>query len=157
MKDIVICPMTEADLDEVLAIEVESYPRPWSTSHFLDELASPHSFPLAALDQEGRLAGYICPMVLLDEGHILNVAVRCDQRGQGLGKLLVEKVLEECRDRGVEFVSLEVRPSNRSAIALYRNIGFVESGRRKNYYENGEYAILMEYIFKNNGERSDAI
>ena len=157
MKDTLICPMTEADLDEVMAIEVESYPRPWSMSHFLDELASPHSFPLAALDQEGKVAGYICPLALLDEGHILNVAVRADQRGRGLGKLLVERVLGECRQRGVEFVSLEVRPSNASAIALYRTIGFVEAGRRKNYYENGEDAILMEYIIKNSGECSDAI
>jgi ribosomal-protein-alanine N-acetyltransferase len=96
-------------------------------------------------------------MVLLDEGHILNVAVRSDQRGQGLGKLLVERVIAECRERGVAFVSLEVRPSNASAIALYRTIGFVETGKRKNYYENGEDAILMEYIFKNSGECSNAI
>ena len=157
MKDFVICPMTESDLDEVLAIEADSFPRPWSRSHFLDELKSPHSFPLVALDQEGTLAGYICPMLLLDEGHILNVAVRNDYRGHGLGRLLVERVLRECRDRGAEFVSLEVRPSNTAAISLYRGLGFVETGLRKRYYENGEDAILMECLITNKEDSRDAI
>jgi len=154
--NLTICPMTEADLDAVLAIENVSYPLPWSRTHFLDELGSPHAFPLVALDQDGRLVGYICPLLVVDEGHILNVAVNPAQRGKGIGRLLVEKVLAECRDGGAEFVSLEVRPSNVDAIALYKGVGFVECGRRKRYYENGEDALLMEYIF--DGEAgSDAI
>jgi ribosomal-protein-alanine N-acetyltransferase len=157
MKDIVICPMTESDLEQILFIEAVSYPRPWNKSHFLDELASPHSFPLVALDAEGMLTGYICPMILLDEGHIMNVAVRKEHRGRGLGKLLVEGVLRECRKRGAEYVSLEVRPSNTAAISLYRKLGFVETGLRKRYYENGEDAILMEYLVYNSEDCSDAI
>lgn len=158
MKDTLISPLTESDLDQVLAIEVDSYPRPWSTTHFLDELVSPHSFPLVALDSVGRVAGYICAMVLLDEGHILNVAVGRCYRGQGLGRLLVETAIGECRERGAAFVSLEVRPSNETAITLYRSLGFTETGRRKKYYENGEDGILMEYLFRNDSEdRSDAI
>jgi len=149
MNDIVICPMTASDLDEVLAIEVASYPRPWQTPHFLDELAAPHSFPLTAFDQEGKVAGYICPMSLLDEGHILNVAVRNDCRGRGVGRLLVERAVDECRARGAETVSLEVRPSNVAALTLYRSLDFREAGRRKNYYENGEDAILMECQLNN--------
>lgn len=156
-NDIIICPMTEPDLEEVLAIEADSFPLPWSKTHFLDELASPHAFPLVAMDREGRVAGYICPMFLLDEGHILDVAVRRDCRGQGVGKLLVEKVLAECRERGGAFVFLEVRASNAAAITLYEQLGFVETGRRKRYYENGEDAILMEYIFKNGEENRDAV
>ncbi len=145
--NLTICPMTEADLDAVLAIETVSYPLPWSRTHFLDELGSPHAFPLVALDQDGKLVGYICPMLVIDEGHILNVSVDPARRGKGIGRLLVEKVLAECRDGGAEFVSLEVRPSNVDAIALYKGMGFVETGRRKRYYENGEDALLMEYIF----------
>ena len=157
MKDFVICPMTESDLDDVLAIEAVAFPRPWSRSNFLDELNSPHSFPLVVFDQEGTLAGYICPMLLLDEGHILNVAVRNEYRGHGLGRLLVTRVLRECRDRGAEFVSLEVRPSNTAAISLYRGLGFVETGLRKRYYENGEDAILMECLITNKEDSRDAI
>jgi ribosomal-protein-alanine N-acetyltransferase len=149
LHDITICPMQEQDLPEVLAIEDVSYPRPWSRTHFLDELASPHAFPLAAFDQDGRLIGYICPMLLLDEGHIYNVAVHPDCRGRRIGELLVQRVLGDCRLGGAEIVTLEVRTSNAAARSLYRRIGFSETGLRKRYYENGEDAILMEYRFDN--------
>jgi len=155
--EIVICPMTAADLDKVLEIEFASFPRPWNRDHFLDELKSPHAFPLTAFDRDGTVIGFICPMQILDEGHILDVAVHPDFRGTGVGRMLVEKVLRECRERGAEFVSLEVRLSNRSAISLYTMLGFVESGRRRNYYENGEDALLMEYIFSNGKDTGDAM
>lgn len=155
--DIIICPMTVAELDEVLAIETDSYPHPWSTVHFLDELDSPHSFPLVALNPEGVVLGYICPMLVLDEGHILNVAVGLPFRGEHVGQLLVEHVLADCRVRGASFVSLEVRVSNCAAIALYARLGFIETGRRIKYYENGEDAFLMEYIYANKEVRGDAV
>ncbi len=157
LHDITICPMTENDLEQVLAIENEAFPQPWSRNHFLDELKSPHSFPLVALGQDGLVLGYICPMQLLDEGHILDVAVRKEFCGKGLGLLLVETSLRVCRERGAEFVSLEVRPSNQPAISLYRRLGFGEVGRRKGYYENGEDAILMEYFFNDSEEDGDAV
>ncbi len=157
LDDISICSMTEHDLEQVLAIENDAFPLPWTREHFLDELRSPHSFPLVALGQDGYVLGYICPMQLLDEGHILDVAVCKDLCGRGLGKLLVETVLRMCREKGADFVSLEVRPSNGAAISLYRRLGFIEVGRRKGYYENGEDALLMEYIFNNNEEGGDAV
>jgi ribosomal-protein-alanine N-acetyltransferase len=154
--EIVICPMTEADLTAVLAIEVDSYRHPWTRDHFIQELQASYSFPLVAMTPDGILAGYICPMLLLDEGHILNVAVRRACRGAGIGRLLVERVLQECRGGGAEFVSLEVRPSNREAVSLYTRLGFVATGRRKRYYQDGEDAILMEYIFTDSEEEGDA-
>jgi ribosomal-protein-alanine N-acetyltransferase len=153
MKDdhceITICPMTEADLNEVLAIENDSFPLPWIREHFLDELKSVHAFPLVAFDPEENVMGYICPRLLFDEGHILNIAVKRAFRGCGVGRLMVERVLRDCREGGADTVSLEVRPSNHTAISLYRQLGFVETGRRRNYYENGEDALLMEYTFDN--------
>ncbi|MFZ3208897.1 MAG: ribosomal protein S18-alanine N-acetyltransferase [Geobacteraceae bacterium] len=145
--DITICPMNEADLDDILAIETASFPYPWSRTHFLDELNSPYAYPLVAFCSEGRLAGYICHTFLLDEGHIMNVAVHHDFRGRGVGSMLVERVIGECREKEAEFIRLEVRISNHPAIALYRRFGFVETGRRKLYYHGGEDAILMEYEF----------
>jgi ribosomal-protein-alanine N-acetyltransferase len=145
--EIIICPMKEEDLDQVLEIEGNSFPHPWLRQHFIDELNSPHASPLSAFDVSGRLVGYICPMQLLDEGHILDVAVDPALRGAGIGRLLVQQVLQDCRFGGASFVSLEVRESNFSAIGLYKKMGFAEVGKRKNYYENGEDALMMEYVF----------
>jgi len=139
--------MTEADLDQVLEIEQQSFPHPWLRQHFIDELTSAYAFPLSAFDASGRLIGYICPMQLLDEGHILDVAVNPEVRGAGVGRMLVQQVLGECRCNSASFVSLEVRESNLAAIALYRKMGFTEVGRRKKYYGNGEDALMMEYVF----------
>jgi len=145
--EIIICPMTTDDLDQVLEIERKSFPQPWLRQHFIDELNAQYAFPLSAFDATGRLIGYICPMQLLDEGHILDVAVDPEVRGAGVGRLLVQKVLEECCCNGASFVSLEVRESNLAAISLYSKMGFAEVGRRKRYYENGEDALMMEYVF----------
>jgi ribosomal-protein-alanine N-acetyltransferase len=145
--EITICPMAEADLEQVLSIETRSFPHPWLRQHFIDELNSPYSFPLSAFDGSGRLAGYICPTLLLDEGHIMNVAVDPDLRGCGVGRILVQKVLDDCRQAGASYVSLEVRESNMSAIALYQKLGFKIMGKRKRYYENGEDALMMEHVF----------
>jgi ribosomal-protein-alanine N-acetyltransferase len=157
MCEIMICPMTEDSLDAVLTIEADSFPFPWSRALFESELKSPHSFPMVAVDSAGRIVGYICPMLVVDEGHILNVAVDPHFRGQGIGRLLMERVLMDCRSHGAEFVSLEVRPSNTAAISLYRQLGFIVIGRRKSYYENGEDALLMEYVFGQNEGCDDAV
>jgi len=90
-------------------------------------------------------------MQLLDEGHILNVAVDPEVRGTGVGRMLVQKVLDECCLAGASFVSLEVRESNFSAIALYLKMGFSVVGKRKRYYENSEDALMMEYLFEKTG------
>ena len=133
-KEIIICPMDESDIDQILVIERASFPHPWLKQHFLDEINSPTAFPLTAFDHDGRVVGYICPMQVLDEGHILNVAVDPACRGMGVGRLLVQRVLDDCRAAGAAFVSLEVRVSNVAAINLYRQMGFSGVGRRKRYY-----------------------
>lgn len=147
--EITICPMVEADIDQVMAIERVSFPRPWLEQHFRDEINSGNAFPLSAFDHDGRIVGFICPIMVLDEGHILDVAVDPVSRGRGIGRMLVQQVLNDCRMRGAAFVSLEVRVSNSAAINLYQQMGFVETGRRKRYYENGEDALMMEYVFTN--------
>ena len=145
--DIVIRPMAAADLEQVIAIEQESFSLPWTADHFIDELNSPHSFPLAATGGDGSVVGFICPFLILDEGHILDVVVGSAHRGKGIGRLLTATALAMLRERGAVRVSLEVRVSNGAAITLYRRLGFVEAGRRKRYYENGEDALLMDTAF----------
>lgn len=150
--DITLIPLAEGHLDEVLAIETASYPRPWTREHFRDELLSPHAFSLVAMSPDGRVAGYIVPVFIIDECEIRNVAVHPAMRSHGVGRLLVSAVIDACRKRGARFLGLEVRVSNDAALALYRRLGFVETGRRANYYENGEEAILMEYAYRQSGE-----
>jgi ribosomal-protein-alanine N-acetyltransferase len=157
VENITIIPMVEEDLESVLDIERVSFAAPWCRDHFIAELESSYSFPMVATDFEGNVCGYICPMLVIDEGHILNVAVHPIFRGKGIGRILVRKVIDECRERGAEYISLEVRTSNSIAISLYRHIGFVITGRRRKYYENGEDAFIMEYIFSNKEGDDDAI
>jgi ribosomal-protein-alanine N-acetyltransferase len=152
----IIRPMTEQDLDQVLATEAASFAVPWSRGHFLHEMRSPLSFPLVAEDGDGGIAGFICPMQVLDEGQILDLAVSPACRGRGIGKSLVERALQTFRLQGASFVGLEVRPSNTAALHLYSRCGFVAEGRRKGYYENGEDAILMSCKTGNRGEENSA-
>ncbi len=140
-------PMTSADLEQVVGIENQSFSHPWTLEHFRGELNSPHAFPYVAVTSPGVVAGYLCPRLLLDEGEILDVAVSGEFRGQGIGRLLVESALTLFRERGAVRIYLEVRVSNQTAISLYHSFGFRESGCRKRYYENGEDALLMDFIF----------
>jgi dihydroorotate dehydrogenase electron transfer subunit len=134
-------------MDQVIEIERVSYPSPWQATHFLDELNSDFSFPLVVVDPEERVVAYICPHILLDEGHILNVAVHGSYRKRGIGRLLMQRVMDECRERCVATLYLEVRASNLAALSMYRDLGFVSTGVRRKYYENSEDAVLMEYNF----------
>lgn len=139
--------MSELHLETVIAIEKASFSRPWTARHFLDEIESPNAHPLVAVTPEGEVVGYLCPKVIIDEGEILDVAVDGRCRGKKVGRLLVEAGLSWCRAAGALSVALEVRLSNDPALALYRHLGFVEEGRRKGYYDNGEDAVLMRHTF----------
>jgi len=157
MKKITFHPVTKADLQEVLTLERASFPHPWSEEHILNEINSPHSFPLLARLEDGSCAGYICPMLVLDEGQILNLAIQPACRGRGIGRMLLEAALELFREKCATAVYLEVRPTNATAISLYNRCGFVTIGRRKAYYENGEDAILMKYELHMRKENHHAV
>lgn len=141
--------MRVEDLNEVLEIEAASFSKPWTEDHFLDELNSCFSHPMVALAPGGAVAGYLCLKQVLDvdEAEILDVAVEPSQRGRGIGRILVDWALSFCRERGVRTAFLEVRAGNVEAIALYRRMGFNEAGVRKKYYDNGDDAMVMEYVF----------
>lgn len=142
-----IRPMTAADLDAVLLIEQSSFPLPWKREHFLHEITAPHSFPFVA-EIDGKVAGYVCLMSLFEEAQILDIAVAAEQRGRGVGRLLMEKAFAVAREKGAEVMALEVRESGAAAIGLYRALGFRQTGIRANYYESRENAVLMEIPIK---------
>jgi ribosomal-protein-alanine N-acetyltransferase len=141
-------PMQEADLAEVLELEQTVYPHPWSMANFVDSLASAYQ-AWVLRDPDGELLGYFLLMAIVDEAHLLNVAVSAERQGQGLGRFLLNQAVACARGLGMETMLLEVRPSNERALEIYRRYGFQTIGRRKGYYpaanQQREDAIVMRF------------
>lgn len=136
--------MLPEHLDQVLAIELKSFPIPWSHQAFMFEMTeNDFAFYIVAL-LEGRVVGYAGMWLVLDEAHITNVAVHQDLRGRGVGRALMAELLGRAAVLGAERISLEVRPSNQAARTLYKSLGFADRGIRRKYYsDNNEDAIIM--------------
>lgn len=130
-----------SDLPAVLAIERRSFPTPWSLAMFVLELSKPSGVCLAA-EARGDLAGYLVCSRYADVWHLMNVAVAPERRREGIARALIETTLERV-GHGAR-LTLEVRASNRSAIAMYERFGFRASGTRRRYYhDSGEDAVIM--------------
>jgi [ribosomal protein S18]-alanine N-acetyltransferase len=130
-------------IDQILEIENRSFVSPWSRDSFQSEMKNPASFLWALIVNEA-VVGYVCFWVFDSEIQIVNIAVNLNQRGQGFGRFLLEKLIEVGITKGVRSVWLEVRPSNLTAKGLYQKLGFEQMGRRPRYYrDTGEDAIVM--------------
>jgi ribosomal-protein-alanine N-acetyltransferase len=130
---------TPADVPAVAAIERVVFADPWSATAF-HAMLGPHAL-VAVTD--GQIEGYIFARAMADEGELLNVAVRADSRRKGLGRYLVDTILEDFRTRGVQTVYLEVRASNAAGRAFYDTLGFHEIGRRRGYYSRPREDALV--------------
>lgn len=139
----IIRQMTEADLEQVLAIEQACFPRVWTRDHFLAEITSGYGTPVVA-ESDGVVTGFLCLAVLLDEAEILDVAVDPTLQRIGIGRSLVDWACSEALRQGAVILRLEVRATSLPAIALYERFGFVRCGLRKAYYEQGVDALLMD-------------
>ncbi len=140
-------PMRRRDLEAVLQIETRAFPKPWSRAFFEKELASPQArctVATAGDDDAAPIVGYTVAWRVLDEVHLLNVAVHPQHRGASIGRRLVEDVLDDGRRAGGRVVYLEVRAGNVTARRLYRRLGFRDLGVRRGYYGPGQDAIVME-------------
>jgi ribosomal-protein-alanine N-acetyltransferase len=139
-------PMGAEHLDEVLAIEDAIYPFPWTRGNFQDSLASAYETWLAR-DASRRIVGYFVLMLAVDEAHLLNLSVRPDAQGRGIGTVLLERACALARRDQMHSLLLEVRPSNARALAIYEHLGFSRIGVRKDYYpaagNTRENAIVM--------------
>ena len=125
----------------MIAIERRAFPTPWSLAMFVLELSKPGGVCLAAR-RDGRLNGYIVCSRFEEVWHMMNVAVDPLERRAGIATALIEGVLERVGDDAR--LTLEVRPSNDGAIALYERFGFLPAGTRRRYYQdNGEDALIM--------------
>ncbi len=137
-------PMSEEDIAPVMELELRAYPFPWSEGNFRDCLRTRYHCWVQVLDQ--RIIGYGVMSVAVGEAQILNLCVDPDLQGQGLGRRMLERLLNEARSHNADTAFLEVRPSNRSAVALYESAGFNEVGTRRGYYpaeEGREDALIL--------------
>ncbi len=131
------------DLDTVTAIESLSFSRPWTRNMFYQEMGNPRSI-IRVAELNGNIIGYVCASFVLDEGHILDIAVNSLYRKKGIATVLVNDVLSNLRKFGIKRIFLEVRVSNRSALSFYEKIGFESIGSRKDYYRDPvEDAVTM--------------
>jgi [ribosomal protein S18]-alanine N-acetyltransferase len=134
--------LTYADLPQVIAIERRAFPTPWSLAMFVLELSKPSGVCLTAL-REGKIVGYCVCSRYDTVWHLMNIAVDPDHQRKGVATALLAALWERVNDLQGRF-TLEVRRSNRPAIALYERHGFRAAGLRRRYYQdNGEDALIM--------------
>jgi ribosomal-protein-alanine N-acetyltransferase len=134
--------LSYADLPQVIAIERRAFPTPWSLAMFVLELSKPSGICLAAL-RDGRIVGYLICSRYDTVWHLMNVAVHDGMRRERIATALLAHLFERA-DRPGEQYTLEARPSNSPAIALYERFGFRSAGRRRGYYhDNKEDAVIM--------------
>ena len=144
-----IVPMTADHLEELEKLERICFSRPWSRKMLAEELENQWAAFLVAEDSvSGRVLGYAGLMVVADEGYITNVAVFPEYRRQGIAAQILQVFVQFAEANRLAFLTLEVRPSNAAAIALYQGFGFEEVGRRKNYYDlpKEDALILTKYF-----------
>jgi len=138
-------PLTEARLDEVVAVERQSYDHPWTRANFADSLRSGYQAQL--LDADGVLLGYFIAMKGVDEVHLLNLTVAPPHQRQGWGRIMLDALSVWARGQGAQWLWLEVRASNLRAQRIYEQHGYRRVGERRSYYPAGhgrrEDAVVM--------------
>lgn len=138
-----ISEMRPEDVASVAALEKDLFSLPWSEAGFLTSLCSPDTLYLVVRDGD-RIAGYCGLLQSFDEADITNVAVREELWNRGVGRMMLQELMERGKKRGIERFTLEVRVSNLAAIHLYQRLGFEPVGIRKNFYEKPqEDAVIM--------------
>lgn len=128
-----IIAMQRQHVSQVAALERECFPEPWSERSIAGELDNPLSLWLVCTEGE-TVCGYVGSQTVLGETDMMNIAVLPQMRRTGIAEALIDALVERVKKDGSHCLSLEVRPSNFAANALYQRLGFVQVGRRPNYY-----------------------
>jgi ribosomal-protein-alanine N-acetyltransferase len=134
VPEVLIRPMAESDVPDVVSTERASYQFPWSEGIFRDCLRV--GYVCRVVIVESRVVGYGVMSVGAGEAHILNLCVREANRCQGIGRRLLSYLIERGAAAGMNEAFLEVRPSNTAAIRLYQSLGFEQVGMRRGYYQS---------------------
>jgi ribosomal-protein-alanine N-acetyltransferase len=140
-------PLQDADLDRVMEIERDCFSTPWKDSTFRGLLRRTDTDLVGAEDDARRLVGYAVAWTVVDQSELGNVAVAEEARGAGIGRALVEAIVERVRARGSRECFLEVRESNAVAQGLYDDMGFEVVGRRRAYYALPTEDALVMRLF----------
>ncbi|HIW21195.1 MAG TPA: ribosomal protein S18-alanine N-acetyltransferase [Candidatus Dorea intestinavium] len=139
-----VLKVTKKDLKEIQEMEKEIFSDSWSLKSLESSLEQENSLFLC-VKEKGAILGYVIFYVAADEGEIIRIAVKKDRRREGIGQRMLLKIEDYCEKKGINTLYLEVREGNASAFSFYLESGFINSGLRKDYYENPkEDAILMK-------------
>lgn len=143
-EGVIVRPAAEIDLDAIHAIECASFGDPWALDGFRDLLDHPRAKMEVAVGGDGELLGYAVAWYVADESEIANLAVAPTARRNGVGALLLDRILRAAAEFGAQTVFLEVRESNEEARKLYEARGFAVAGKRTKYYRKpDEDALIM--------------
>ena len=135
-------PMGECHVRQVAELEKLCFSDPWSENSIASELNNKLSLWLVAVECDA-VVGYVGSQTVIGETDMMNIAVHPDYRKQGIGSELIRRLIGELDAKGSHSLMLEVRASNEPAISVYRNMGFEEVGRRRNYYRNPREDALI--------------
>lgn len=147
MAMISIHKLSDADLTAIYDINLRSFSSAWSFKAIEDEFNNELAHYLVA-KIDGQVVGFIGAWLILDEVQITNIAVDPNSRCKGVAKALLKQLIETMKAKQMDVIYLEVRVSNQAAIALYESFGFMNAGRRKGFYSNGEDAFIMALPLK---------
>jgi len=134
------------DLHALSSAEQRCFVDPWPSQFFAAELMAPGRFQRIIVDDNGVMVAYLFTAWQYLDLHVLKVATLPEQRRSGLARRLMKVAEQHTAQMGGEAITLEVRPSNEDAIALYRSLGYESKGERPGYYANGESALVMTKI-----------
>ncbi len=134
--------MKESHVGQIAELEKICFSDPWSERSIRSELTNPLSLWVVALEND-TVAGYIGSQTVLGEADMMNLAVHPEYRRAGVGRQLVQELVQRLKEQGSHILTLEVRASNVPAIALYDQLGFIQVGRRPNYYRNPKEDALI--------------
>ena len=137
--------MTPDDVEAVYAIELATFPSPWTLDSFHYEMQeNQFAHYTVAVNDVGKVIGFCGMWIVIDSAQITNVAVLPEARGLGIGEALMRESMKVAKEGGADIMSLEVRVTNTVAQNLYRKLEFQDGGIRKGYYtDNGEDALVM--------------
>lgn len=135
--------MQENDIEQMTAIEAQVFSQPWSRKSFEEALSYENLLFVVAVMEE-TIIGYCGLYMVLDEGNVINVAVKEEFRGRHIAQEMLTFLMEEGAKQNITAFTLEVREHNETALHVYENMGFESVGIRKNFYEKPiENAIIM--------------